>query len=115
MHGGHEEVALEHGADDDGGFADESALLVSGQRDRIRDAPGDPSPSRTKKNSRYSMTNRLTIKSAVPLPIPRAWAAMNELPFMRAADSLSFIAPRLVSPKRSSRSVAHAGNASGTC
>ena len=56
------------------------------------------------------MTNRLTTKLAVPLPILRACVAMV-LPCTRAADSLRCISPRSVSPRRFRMSVAHVGRA----
>ena len=38
LYRGHEQVALDHGADDRGRSADESPLLIGGERDRIGDA-----------------------------------------------------------------------------
>jgi hypothetical protein len=85
--------------------------LIGGERDRIGDALRDVSPSRTRKNSRYNMTNRLTMKLAVLQPISSACVAKNELPAVKAAENLSLTAPRFASPSRSSRLLAHAGKA----
>lgn len=38
LYRGHEQIALDHLADDRGRSADESQLLIGGQRDRIGDA-----------------------------------------------------------------------------
>jgi hypothetical protein len=38
LYRGHEQIALDHGADDRGRSADESPLLIGGQRNRIGDA-----------------------------------------------------------------------------
>lgn len=74
-----------------------------------------PSPSRTKKNSRYNMMAKLTRKLMVPSPISKASEAKNTLPLPRASDNFACTAARSFSPRRSKRSVAQDGNTARNC
>ena len=68
-------------------------------------------PSLSRKNSRYTMTKKLTTKSKAFMPTLSILVAMKRLPSSAASDSLACSVPMLSMPNRPMMSCIHAGKA----